>query len=393
MASFKTLDSFDLTGKRVVLRVDMNVPFRDGKITDTTRIEKVIPTIEEIISKGAAIVLASHLGRPKGQAVADLTLQPLAAALTGFMSGTPVRFHNQFDDGWDVAPETGEVLLLENLRFDPGEEGNDPAFAAKLAALGDIYVDDAFSCAHRAHGSIDGIARLLPAVAGRLMQQELEALNNALENPARPVAAIVGGNKVSTKLGVLENLITKVDYLVIGGAMANTFLFAGGTEIGASLCEADMADTARDVVAKAKENGCEVILPTDAVIAGELKEGAAVATVSIDAVPGDQMILDVGPESVVHLFEILGRCKTVVWNGPLGAFEFKPFDNGTNATAGEAARLTGEGNLLSVAGGGDTMAALANAGAAEGFSYISTAGGAFLEWLEGKTLPGIAVLI
>ncbi|MBO31971.1 MAG: phosphoglycerate kinase [Rhodospirillaceae bacterium] len=393
MTNFRTLDSLDLAGQKVLLRVDMNVPFRHGEITDTTRIEKVVPTIREIIGQGATVILASHLGRPKGQAASEMSLSPLASALTEFLEGVPVRFYDQFKDGWDVTAATGEVLLLENLRFDPGEEANDPEFARKLAALGDVYVDDAFSCAHRAHSSIDGVAHLLPAAAGRLMQRELEALTNALETPARPVAAIIGGNKVSTKLGVLENLLTKVDYLVIGGAMANTFLFASGIEIGTSLCETDMADTARDVLAKAKENDCRVVLPTDAAVAGELKDGAVTSIFAADALPGNQMILDIGPESVTHLFKILGRCKTVVWNGPLGAFEFKPFDNGTNAVAGEVARLTGEGNLLSVAGGGDTMAALANAGAADGFDYISTAGGAFLEWLEGKTLPGIAVLM
>ena len=389
MTKFRTLDSFDLAGQRILLRVDMNVPFRDGAITDTTRIEKIIPTIKEILDQGGSVILASHLGRPKGQIVPEFSLRVLISALSGFLEGREIQFH----ENWEFDAKPGEVHLLENLRFDPGEESNDEAFAKKLAGLGDIYIDDAFSCAHRAHGSIDGVARLLPAGAGRLMQQELEALTKALEVPTRPVAAIVGGNKVSTKLGVLENLLTKVDYLVIGGAMANTFLFADGVGIGKSLCEPEMADTARAVIAKAAENKCEVVLPTDAVIAAELKAGVASAASPIDDVPDDQMILDIGPKSAARLNQILNQCKTVVWNGPLGAFEFDPFDAGTNTVAGHAAYLTNAGNLLSVAGGGDTMAALANAKASDDFSYISTAGGAFLEWLEGKTLPGIAVLM
>lgn len=389
MSSYKTLDDFDLAGKRVLLRVDMNVPMRDGVVTDTTRIEKIIPTITEILAKGAGIVLASHLGRPKGQVVAEFSLEPLAPVLGSFLPDTAVIFSA---DGSHVA-EPGEIVLLENLRFNPGEEGNDPEFAKSLAALGDIYVDDAFSCAHRAHASIDGVARLLPAAAGRLMQQELDALNNALENPAHPVAAIVGGNKISTKLGVLENLITKVDHLVVGGAMANTFLYAGGVAVGKSLCEEDMADTARAITAKAKEAGCQILLPVDAVIATGLEDGIATETVAIDRVPEDQMILDVGPASTAEIATLLESCKTLVWNGPLGAFEFKPFDAGTNAAAQAAAKLTQAGSLLSVAGGGDTMSAIANAGANETFTYISSAGGAFLEWLEGKTLPGIAVLM
>jgi len=388
MPSFRTLDDLDLAGKRVLLRVDMNVPMRDGVVTDPARIEKIVPTITEILSKGAGIVLASHFGRPKGKIVPEMSLEPLAKVLSSYLD-TDVIFSGE---GAHLA-EPGEIVLLENLRFNAGEEGNDPDFAQDLAAHGDIYVNDAFSCAHRAHASIDGVARLLPAAAGRLMQQELEALNHALENPAHPVAALVGGNKISTKLSVLENLITKVDHLIVGGAMANTFLFAAGVSVGKSLCEEEMAETARDITAKAKDAGCEIHLPVDAVVASALEAGAATATVAIDAVPADQMILDVGPETAAAISALLSDCKTLVWNGPLGAFEFEPFDQGTNTAAQAAAKLTQAGSLLSVAGGGDTMAALANAGVTETFSYISSAGGAFLEWLEGKTLPGIAVLM
>ncbi len=366
----------------------MNVPMRDGVVTDPARIEKIVPTITEILSKGAGIVLASHFGRPKGKIVPEMSLEPLAKVLSSYLD-TDVIFSGE---GAHLA-EPGEIVLLENLRFNAGEEGNDPDFAQDLAAHGDIYVNDAFSCAHRAHASIDGVARLLPAAAGRLMQQELEALNHALENPAHPVAALVGGNKISTKLSVLENLITKVDHLIVGGAMANTFLFAAGVSVGKSLCEEEMAETARDITAKAKDAGCEIHLPVDAVVASALEAGAATATVAIDAVPADQMILDVGPETAAAISALLSDCKTLVWNGPLGAFEFEPFDQGTNTAAQAAAKLTQAGSLLSVAGGGDTMAALANAGVTETFSYISSAGGAFLEWLEGKTLPGIAVLM
>ena len=389
MPTFRTLDDLDLAGKRVLLRVDMNVPMRDGVVTDPARIEKIVPTISEILTGGAGIVLASHFGRPKGEVVPEMSLAPLAEVLSGYLVDTEVIFSA---DGAHVA-QPGEIVLLENLRFNAGEEGNDPDFAKSLAAHGDIYVNDAFSCAHRAHASIDGVARLLPAAAGRLMQQELEALCGALESPIHPVAALVGGNKISTKLGVLENLITKVDHLIVGGAMANTFLFSAGLTVGQSHSEEDMAETARTITAKAKETGCKIHLPIDAVVAGALEAGTATATVAIDAVPADQMILDVGPKTTAAISALLSDCNTLVWNGPLGAFEFEPFDRGTNATAQAAAKLTQTGSLLSVAGGGDTMAALANAGVTETFSYISSAGGAFLEWLEGKTLPGIALLM
>jgi phosphoglycerate kinase len=389
MRSFRTLDDIDLAGKRVLLRVDMNVPMRGGSVADTTRIEKIIPTITEIIAKGAGIVLASHLGRPKGQVVNELSLAPLANVLGSFLKDTDVIF--SADGAHLVNP--GEVVLLENLRFNPGEEGNDSEFSKSLSQKADIYINDAFSCAHRAHGSIDGVARLLPAAAGRLMQQELEALNNALENPSQPVAAIVGGNKISTKLSVLENLITKVRHLIVGGAMANTFLFANGIAVAQSLCERGMADTARGIIDKAKDAGCTIHLPFDAIVAAGLEDGVAARSVLINEIPADKMILDVGPKTVAQIISLLKTCKTLVWNGPLGAFEFKPFDSGTNAVAQATAEFTKEGMLLSVAGGGDTMFALDNAGVAHSFSYISSAGGAFLEWLEGRTLPGIAVLM
>jgi phosphoglycerate kinase len=341
------------------------------------------------LDKGAGIVLASHLGRPNGRVVADFSLKPLLLVLKSFLPNTDIFFSA---DGSHI-PRPGQVVLLENLRFSPGEERNDPEFSKALAELGDVYVNDAFSCSHRAHGSIDGVARLLPASVGRLMEKELDALNNVLENPNHPIVAIVGGNKISTKLAVLENLITKVDHLIIGGAMANTFLYASGVPVGKSLCEEKMANTAINIMAKAKSSGCLVHLPVDAMVADELKEGIAVEVVAIDAISVDQMILDVGTKTTAQIINVLEACSTLLWNGPLGAFEFKPFDKGTNVAAQAAAKLTQAGSLLSVAGGGDTMSALENAGVKEDFSYISSAGGAFLEWLEGKTLPGIAVLM
>jgi phosphoglycerate kinase len=389
MSLFKTLDDLDIVGKRVLLRVDMNVPMQHGNVTDNVRIEKIIPTITEILDKGAGIVLASHLGRPNGRVVADFSLKPLLLVLKSFLPNTDIFFSA---DGSHI-PRPGQVVLLENLRFSPGEERNDPEFSKALAELGDVYVNDAFSCSHRAHGSIDGVARLLPASVGRLMEKELDALNNVLENPNHPIVAIVGGNKISTKLAVLENLITKVDHLIIGGAMANTFLYASGVPVGKSLCEEKMANTAINIMAKAKSSGCLVHLPVDAMVADELKEGIAVEVVAIDAISVDQMILDVGTKTTAQIINVLEACSTLLWNGPLGAFEFKPFDKGTNVAAQAAAKLTQAGSLLSVAGGGDTMSALENAGVKEDFSYISSAGGAFLEWLEGKTLPGIAVLM
>jgi phosphoglycerate kinase len=393
--TFNVLDGVDVAGKRVLLRVDLNVPVHDGKVTDMTRIERVVPTIRELADKGARVVVLSHFDRPGGKVVASMSLAPLADALSRVL-GRPVAFGG---DCVGAAAATvvggladGDVALLENLRFHPGEEKNDPVFAAALAQLGEIYVSDAFSAAHRAHASIEGITHLLPAYAGRLMQAELEALGKALDNPARPVAALVGGAKVSTKIDLLGNLSGRVDKLVIGGGMANTFLFAQGIDVGKSLCERDMADTARDILATAKANGCEILLPSDVVVAPAIDAGDQAGTVAVDAVPDDDMILDVGPETVKALIAALGTCRTVVWNGPLGAFEFPPFDAGTNAVARAVAALTDRGAVLSVAGGGDTVAALAHAGVGDKFSYISTAGGAFLEWLEGKELPGVAAL-
>ncbi|MGB0682706.1 MAG: phosphoglycerate kinase [Magnetovibrionaceae bacterium] len=395
MSQFKTIDDLEVTGKRVLLRADLNVPMKDGTVTDTTRIDRTLPTIRELSEKGAVVIVTSHLGRPKGEVKPEFTLQPVAAAL-GKALGRDVPFATDTIGASARAvvdaAKSGDVVMLENLRFHAEEEKNDDGFAAALAALGDIYVSDAFSCSHRAHASTEAIAKILPAAAGRLMQAELDALTAALEAPEHPVAAVVGGAKVSTKMEVLGNLIAKVDVVIIGGGMANTFLFAKGLDVGKSLCEKDMADAALKILADATSRGCKVLLPVDAVVAGEFAEGAANATVAADAIPADQMMLDVGPASVETVTEALKDCKTLLWNGPFGAFEIKPFDAGTNAVARAAADLTEAGGLLSVAGGGDTVAALSNAGVSDRFSYVSTAGGAFLEWMEGKVLPGVAVL-
>ncbi|HMA16123.1 MAG TPA: phosphoglycerate kinase [Kiloniellaceae bacterium] len=395
MPKFKTLDDLDVAGKTVLVRVDFNVPMSGGKVTDATRLERAVPTVRDLTKKGAKVLLLSHFGRPKGKPNAEMSLQPLAAAF-GKVLGREVAFAEDCigDKAEKVASglKDGEVALLENLRFHAGEEANDVAFVKALAALGDAYVNDAFSAAHRAHASTEGVARLLPSAAGRLMQAELEHLGAALEKPKRPVAAIVGGAKISTKLDLLGNLVAKVDMLVIGGGMANTFLNAVGVKVGKSLCEHDMADTAKEILDKAKKAGCDVVLPTDAVVAAEFKAGAASEVVSVKAVPQDKMILDVGPATAEHLAKRLATCATLVWNGPLGAFEIAPFDKATNSVAQAAAKLTKEGKLLTVAGGGDTVAALAHAGVLDDFSYVSTAGGAFLEWLEGKTLPGVQAL-
>ena len=393
---FKTLDDIDCRGRRILVRGDLNVPVRDGAVTDTTRLDRLAPTLLELAEKGAKVVVLSHFGRPKGEVVPELTLRPIADALSVSLGGRPVAFADDcIGDGVATVVDAladGDVLLLENLRFHCGEEANAPDFAAALARLGDVYVNDGFSVSHRAHASTAGIAGHLPAFAGRGMQAELEALSAALETPRKPVAALVGGAKVSTKLAVLGHLLDKVDSLIIGGGMANTFLFALGTDIGASLCEKDLADTAREIMARADETGCRIVLPQDVVIAAALEEGAECETVPIAAVPSDQMILDVGPDSISALNTHLADCGTLLWNGPLGAFEFAPFDLGTNAVARRAAELTSTGDLVSVAGGGDTVAALAHADVLEQFSYVSTAGGAFLEWLEGKELPGVAAL-
>ena len=392
MAGFRSLDDLEVDGRRVLVRVDLNVPMRDGRITDSTRIDRVLPTLSELIRRGARVVVLSHYDRPKGKVVPEMSLRPLAAPL-GQALGCEVAFAEMGDaDGIVAGMAPGDVALLENLRFDPGEEANDPSFAAKLAALADLYVNDAFSCAHRAHASTEAVAHLLPAAAGRSMQAELNALESALSRPERPVAALVGGAKVSSKLAVLGHLVDKVDRLIIGGGMANTFLHAKGIAVGASLCEAELADTARQIMAAAEAAGCTILLPVDVVVASALAEGVDTATIVVEKVPEEMMILDVGPRSAAQLSAVLAECRTLVWNGPLGAFEVTPFDAGTNEVARAAAALTREGKLTSVAGGGDTVAALRHAGVAEDFSYVSTAGGAFLEWLEGKVLPGVKAL-
>jgi phosphoglycerate kinase len=392
---FRTLDNLDVAGKRVLLRADLNVPVRDGKISDLTRIERLSPTIRELSEKGAKVIVCSHFDRPKGKRVPAMSLAPMAAAL-GEVLGRRVRF---VEDCSGTAAEQavellapGDVLVLENTRFHAGEEKNDPAFAAALARLANIFVNDAFSAAHRAHASTEGVAHLLPSYAGRLMQAELEALDAALGNPVRPVAAIVGGAKVSTKLELLGNLVGKVDVLIIGGAMANTFLAARGKGVGKSLQEAEMHGTALDILAKAQAANCRIVLPTDAVVAREFKPNPPTETVSIASVPPDTMILDVGPATVAALIQLLPSLKTLVWNGPLGAFETPPFDAGTVALAHAVAAATRNAGLRSVAGGGDTVSALRHAGVIEQLSYVSSAGGAFLEWLEGKALPGVAAL-
>ncbi|MDQ2067677.1 phosphoglycerate kinase [Xinfangfangia sp. CPCC 101601] len=393
--AWNTLEDIALAGKTVLVRVDINVPMEGESVTDTTRIDKIKPTVEAIIACGGKVVLLAHFDRPKGKVVPEMSLSRVAPAVAASL-GRKVIF------GADCigAPAQeaiakaaqGEVVLLENTRFHAGEEKNDPEFAKELAALGDVYVNDAFSAAHRAHASTEALARLLPNAAGRLMEAELKALDAALGAPARPVIAVVGGAKVSTKLELLGNLVGRVDHLAIGGGMANTFLVAQGVEVGKSLAERDMADTARAILDKAKASGCQIHLPVDVVVARELKAGAAAETVVASACPADAMILDAGPETVARLKAIMGQCATLLWNGPLGAFEIPPFDLATNAAAAEAARQTREGKLISVAGGGDTVAALNGAGAAEDFTFISTAGGAFLEWMEGKELPGVKAL-
>ena len=388
---WKTLDDMDLAGKRVLTRVDINVPVKDGQVTDTTRIDRIVPTIRDIRANGGSPVLLAHFGRPKGKPVPEMSLQPLVPALEAAF-GCEVIFVKRPSREWIDEQPADAVILVENTRFSPMEEANDPKMAEFLAGLGDIYCNDAFSAAHRAHASTEGVARLLPSCAGRSMQAELEALDAALSNPARPVVAVVGGAKVSTKLELLSNLVEKVDTLVIGGGMANTFLAAQGIDVGKSLAEHDMTGTAREIMEKAETTGCTILLPVDVVIAREFKAGADSEIVAVDACPADAMILDTGPDSVAMISAAFADAKTLIWNGPLGAFEIAPFDAATNAAAQAAAALTKNGKLISVAGGGDTVAALNKAGVADDFTYISTAGGAFLEWMEGKTLPGVAAL-
>ena len=391
----KTTQGLDVAGKRELVRCDLNVPVGAGKVTDATRLERVVPGLRDLAARGAKVIVISHFGRPKEGPDAALSLQPIGVAMAKCL-GVAIAFA---DDCIGVrataivgAMKAGDVVLLENLRFHKGEEANDPAFAGALATLADIYVDDAFSCAHRAHASTEGITHLLPSYAGPLMMEEIGALRAALDKPQRPTAAVVGGAKVSTKIPVLMHLMEQVDKLIIGGGMANTFLQAQGIGVGKSLAEPDFHATAREILAAAQSKGCEIILPVDGVIAREFKAGAASSVVDINACPTDAMILDVGPKSVAHLMHVLTACKTLLWNGPLGAFEIAPFGTGTFALAKAAAAMTKAGKLVSVAGGGDTVAALNAAGVTSSFTYVSTAGGAFLEWLEGRELPGVAAL-
>ncbi len=394
MPGFRTLDQADVKGKRVLVRVDLNVPIDNGKISDTTRIDRSAATIAEIADKGGKVILLSHFGRPKGRDPKD-SLKPIAQAV-GNLLGKSVAFASDcigaVAEQAVAAMKPGDILCLENTRYHAEEEKNGPQFVAALAKLGDIYVNDAFSVAHRAHASTEGLAHKMPAFAGRAMQDELEALDKALDAPRKPVIAVIGGAKVSTKLELIENLIAKVDGLVIGGGMANTLLFALGHEVGKSLCERDMADTARRILAKAEDRKCAIILPVDAIVAYYFEANAPAHDYGIDAIPPDGIILDVGPQSVERIKAAIDDAATVVWNGPLGAFEMPPFDRATVAVARHVAARTKAGKLVSVAGGGDTVAALNHAGVTGDFTYVSTAGGAFLEWMEGKPLPGVAAL-
>ena len=391
----KTTDGLDIKGKRVLVRADLNVPAKNGVVTDATRLERVIPGLQDLARRGARVIVLSHFGRPKGGPDTENSLAPVASAL-GKLAGLPVSLAS--DCVGDAAASAvsalpdGSIIVLENTRFHKGEEKNDPAFTEALAALGDLFVNDAFSAAHRAHASTEGLARVLPAYAGPLMMEEINALRTALEQPKRPVAAVVGGAKVSTKIPVLTNLSAKVDKLIIGGGMANTFLLAGGVEIGKSLAEPDLVETAREIMHAAKARSCEIVLPHDVVVASRFEAGAPSRTVLTTECPSDEMILDVGPKTVTHYVDVLSRCETLLWNGPLGAFEIAPFGEGTFALARAAAERTRAGSLVSVAGGGDTVAALNAAGVTGDFTYVSSAGGAFLEWLEGRELPGVAAL-
>jgi len=391
----KTAAGVDLKGKRVLVRADLNVPAKDGKVTDATRLERIVPGLEDLAERGARIIVISHFGRPKGGPDAQYSLKPVADKL-GELLGKPVAF--AADCIGEPAAKVvgglkdGEFAVLENLRFHAGEEKNDPAFAKELAKLADVFVGDAFSTAHRAHASTDAITRLLPSYAGPLLMEEVDALRSVVDRPVRPVAAVIGGAKVSTKIPVLTNLAGKVDKLIIGGGMANTFYLAQGVNIGKSLAEPDFTKTALEIMHAAKEQSCEVVLPADVVVAAKFEAGAPLRVVPVLETPSDEMILDVGPKAVAHYTDVIGRCKTLLWNGPLGAFEIAPFGEGTFALAREAAELTTAGKLISVAGGGDTVAALNAAGVTDQFSYVSTAGGAFLEWLEGRELPGIVAL-
>jgi phosphoglycerate kinase len=396
LSSIRTIDGLDVKGKRVLVRADLNVPIENGEVADATRISRVLPTINALRECGAKVIVMSHLGRPKGERSPETSLKPVATKLQELLGGAPVLF---LDDcvGPDVEAGLkslgeGDVALLENLRYHEGETANDVKFAKQLAALGDIYVDDAFSSAHRAHASVEAIAHLMPSYAGLLMMAEINALGSALEDPKRPVMAIVGGAKVSTKIDVLTNLVTRMDVVVVGGGMANTFLYAQGTNVGNSLCEPDLKDTAKDIMEKAKASGCELMLPVDEVIAKDLAPGVETRVCDVNAIPSDMMVLDQGPRSIARLKVKLGEMATLLWNGPLGAFEIAPFGEGTIELAREAGRLSKEGKLITVAGGGDTVRALNMAGVAQEFTYVSTAGGAFLEWLAGRQLPAVVAL-
>lgn len=391
----KTTAGIDVRAKRVIVRADLNVPTKDGRVTDATRLERIVDGLKDLSRRGAKVIVISHFGRPKGGPDPQFTLKPVAEAL-GRLVGQPVAFAadciGPAAQEAVAAMQPGDITVLENLRFHKGEEKNETGFARELAGLGDMFVGDAFSCAHRAHASTAAIASLLPAYAGPLLMEEINALRSALEKPRRPTAAVVGGAKVSTKIPVLTNLVAKVDKLIIGGGMANTFLMAQGIQVGKSLAEPDFLATAKQIMATASASGCEIHLPVDGVVATEFKAGAAFRVVDVNAVPADAMILDVGPETTAGLVRVLASCHTLLWNGPMGAFEIEPFGKGTFDLAKEAARLTKAGDLVSVAGGGDTVAALNAAGVTGDFTYVSTAGGAFLEWLEGRELPGVTAL-
>ena len=393
--NLKTTTGIDVAGKRVLVRADLNVPVRDGKVSDATRLERVVPGLLDLAKRGAKVIVISHFGRPKGGPEAEFSLKPVAEQF-GTLLGRPVAFAadciGPAANSVVSTMKNGDIAVLENLRFHKGEENNDPAFAAELAKLGDLFVGDAFSCAHRAHASTEGLTHHLPSYAGPLLMEEINALRTAIEKAQRPTAAVVGGAKVSTKIPVLTNLVAKVDKLIIGGGMANTFLQSMGIMVGQSLAEPEFHSTAREIMSEAKQQGCEIVLPVDAVVAREFKAGAENSVVSVHKVPLDAMILDVGPASIAHVAKVLDACKTLLWNGPMGAFEIAPFGNGTFALAKQAASLTKAGKLVSVAGGGDTVAALNAAGVTDDFTYVSTAGGAFLEWLEGRELPGIVAL-
>ena len=394
-SKLKTTKGLDVAGKRVLVRADLNVPAKDGRVTDATRLERLVPGLKDLAGRGARVIVMSHFGRPKSGPDQENSLAPIAAEL-GRLMGAPVAMASdcvgEAAASAVAALKDGSVLVLENTRFHKGEEKNDAEFAKALAALGDLFVNDAFSAAHRAHASTEGVTHLLPSYAGPLMMEEIEALRTALEEPKRPTAAVVGGAKVSTKIPVLQNLMAKVDKLIIGGGMANTFLLAKGVEIGKSLAEPDLTGLALEIMHAAKARSCEIVLPHDVVVAEKFAAGSPAATVPVLEAPADRMILDVGPATVAHYVDVLSRCETLLWNGPLGAFEIEPFGNGTFALAREAARLTKAGKLVSVAGGGDTVAALNAAGVTDDFTYVSSAGGAFLEWLEGRELPGVVAL-